>query len=166
MIDTTNPGRPNGAIAAEQLDWLDQLAADSDRPVLVFGHHPIWDPDHDDDVDWFFGITPRDAEALIALVARRPTIRGYFAGHTHRNRVIQLRATGHLPWAEVASVKDFPGSWAEYRVFDGGVLQVHHRVSTPEALAWTNLTRDLYQPFDYVAYAFGRLEDRCFAIEH
>jgi hypothetical protein len=68
-----------------------------------------------------------------------------------------------VPWGEVACVKDFPGSWAEYRVFDGGILQVHHRISTPDALAWSERTRDLYQPFDYVAYAFGALADRCFA---
>ena len=35
-------------------------------------------------------------------------------------------------------MKDFPGSWAEYRVFEGGILQVHHRISTPDALAWTD----------------------------
>ena len=31
-------------------------------------------------------------------------------------------------------MKDYPGAWAEYRVFEGGILQVHRRISTPEAL--------------------------------
>jgi predicted phosphodiesterase len=164
IIDTTCAGAAGGSIAADQLDWLDELAARSDLPVLVFGHHHIWRADHDADSEVFFGIAPRDAERLIDVVARRRSIVGYFAGHTHRNRVVHLPETGDVPWVEVACVKDFPGSWAEYRVFDGGITQVHHRVSTPEALAWTEKTRDLYQPFDYVDYAFGSLDDRCFAL--
>ena len=64
---------------------------------------------------------------------------------------------------EVACVKDFPGSWAEYRVFDSGVLQVHRRISTPEALAWSERTRALFGGM-YPDYAFGHLADRCFAI--
>jgi Icc protein len=164
LIDTTDPGRAGGTVTAAQLEWLDDVAARSDRPVLVLGHHHIWQAAHDPDVDWFFGIAPRAAEQLTALVARRPSIVGYSAGHTHRNRVVHLPETGSLPWGEVACVKDFPGSWAEYRVFEGGVLQVHHRISSPEALAWSERTRDIYQPFDYVDYAFGKLTDRCFPI--
>jgi 3',5'-cyclic AMP phosphodiesterase CpdA len=164
LIDTVEPGRAGGRVTAEQLEWLDELAARADRPVLVLGHHHVWDAQNDPDVDWFFGIAPRDSERLVELVARRPRIVGYSAGHTHRNRVIHLPPTGGVPWGEVACVKDFPGSWAEYRVFEGGILQVHHRISSPEALAWSERTRDLYQPFDYVEYAFGALADRCFAI--
>jgi hypothetical protein len=64
---------------------------------------------------------------------------------------------------EVACVKDYPGSWAEYRVFEGGVLQVHRRISTPEALDWTERTRVMFGGL-YPDYAFGSLADRCFAI--
>ena len=51
-------------------------------------------------------------------------------------------------------MKDFPGTWAEYRVFDGGVLQVHRRISTPEALDWTEQTRHMFAG-TYADYAFG-----------
>ena len=66
----------------------------------------------------------------------------------------------------MACTKDFPGTWAEYRVFEGGILQVHHRTSTPEALAWSERCRGLYADFgvDYSAFALGALSDRCFAI--
>jgi predicted phosphodiesterase len=164
LIDTTDPGRAGGTVHAEQLEWLDELAARSDRPVLVLGHHHIWESRRDPDAEWFFGIAPHCSAALIALVERRRSIVGYSAGHTHRNRVIHLPETGVLPWGEVACVKDFPGSWAEYRVFDGGILQVHRRISSPDALSWSERSRDLYQPFDYVEYAFGALSDRCFPI--
>jgi Icc protein len=77
--------------------------------------------------------------------------------------VRRFAATGEVPYAEVASAKDFPGSWAEYRVFEGGVLQVHRRTSTPAALAWSELCRSLFWGM-YPEYAFGKLADRCFAI--
>ncbi|WP_255969125.1 hypothetical protein, partial [Klebsiella pneumoniae] len=60
-------------------------------------------------------------------------------------------------------VKDYPGAWAEYRVHEGGIIQLHHRISSPEALAWTERTRDMYNG-TYAPYAFGTLADRCFAL--
>jgi 3',5'-cyclic-AMP phosphodiesterase len=162
VIDTSVPGKASGGVSGETLAWLDQLAADADRPVMVFGHHHPWNPDAGDRPEAYFGINPDDSERLVEVVARRPRIVGYFAGHTHRNRVRHFSATGDLPWVEVACVKDFPGAWAEYRVFEGGILQVFRRISAPEALAWSEKTRDLYGGL-YEVYAFGALADRCFA---
>lgn len=163
VLDTTRPGQATGQVTNDQLDWLDELAARADRPVLVFGHHHPWDPGSRTRSDSYFGIHPDDSEPLVAVVARRPAIAGYFAGHTHRNRVRRFAATGDVPWVEVSSVKDFPGAWAEYRVFEGGILQVVRRVSAPDALAWTERTRHMYEGA-YAAYSFGSLDDRCFAI--
>jgi 3',5'-cyclic-AMP phosphodiesterase len=163
VIDTSIPHLASGGVSDETLDWLDQLAADADRPVLVFGHHHPWNPDSADRPEGYFGINPDDSERLVEVIARRPRILGYFAGHTHRNRVRRFRATGAVPYVEVACVKDFPGAWAEYRVFEGGILQVFRRISAPEALAWSEKTRDMYGGL-YDAYAFGQLGDRCFLI--
>jgi 3',5'-cyclic-AMP phosphodiesterase len=165
MIDTTVPHRAGGGIRAEQLEWLDDNAAGSDVPVLVFGHHHPWSPDSVTRSDHYFGIEPGSSEALVEVVAHRPEIAGYFAGHTHRNRVRRFSATGELPWVEVACVKDFPGSWAEYRVFDRGVLQVHRRISDPDALVWSETCRGLYEGvIDYPSYSLGELSDRCFVV--
>ena len=68
-----------------------------------------------------------------------------------------------VPFAEVACLKDYPGTWAEYRIFEGGVLQVHRRLSTPEALAWSERCRAMYHGA-YPWYAFGEVGDRCFAL--
>jgi predicted phosphodiesterase len=172
VLDTTDPGRAGGRVRAHDLEWLDALARESDRPVLVFGHHHPWDPgsrdrsdnsDSSDTSDTYFGISPDDSERLVAGIARRPSIRGYFAGHTHRNRVRRFSATGDVPFVEVACVKDYPGSWAEYRVFEAGVLQIHRRISTQAALAWSEKTRAMFNGA-YAPYAFGTLSDRCFAI--
>ena len=163
VIDTSIPGLASGGVSAESLAWLDQTAADADRPVLLFGHHHAWNPDSAERPEAYFGINPDDSERLVEVVARRPRIVGYFAGHTHRNRVRRFSATGDVPWVEVGCVKDFPGAWAEYRVYEGGILQVFRRISAPDALAWSEKTRDMYGGL-YEMYAFGALEDRCFAI--
>jgi 3',5'-cyclic-AMP phosphodiesterase len=164
LLDTVRPGLPSGWVRPEQLDWLDTLAADADVPVLVMGHHHPWLGGKRS--DGYFGLHPVPSEGLIAVIARRPRIAGYFAGHTHRNRVRHHPDTGARPYVEVGCAKDFPGSWAEYKVYEGGVLQVHHRISTPAALAWSERCRGLYADFglDYVAYAMGALTDRCFPI--
>lgn len=163
LLDTSVPGRANGSLTDDQLGWLDDLAATSDRPVLVFGHHHCWNPASAERPEGYFGLVPDASERLVELIARRPSIGGYFAGHTHRNRVRRFPATGDVPYVEVACVKDYPGTWAEYRVYEGAVVQIHRRVSTPEALAWTDKTRHMYAGL-YQEYAFGRLEDRCFPI--
>jgi Icc protein len=163
VIDTTWPGHAGGRVLHAELEWLDELAARSDRPVLAFGHHHVWDPGSAERPDDYFGIRPDDSERLVATVARRPAIHGYFSGHTHRNRVRRFEATGPLPWVEVACVKDFPGAWGEYRVYEGGVLQIHRRISSPAALAWSEKTRAMFNGY-YAEYAFGDLADRCFAI--
>jgi hypothetical protein len=112
----------------------------------------------------YFGIDPDAGDALSDVMRRRPAIVAYAAGHTHRHRVRWIDGT--IPSIEVGCVKDFPGTWAEYRVYDGGILQIVHRMSTPDALAWSEQCRTLYSDFgvDYAAYALGSLEDRCFAI--
>lgn len=162
LIDTVLPDRPSGTIRPEQVAWLDDHAAASTVPVIVMGHHQQWvggvrDP-------FYFGLDPDASDMLTDVVRRRPAIVAYTAGHTHRHRV--RRVADDVPTIEVGCVKDFPGTWAEYRVFDGGIQQIVHRLNDSAALAWSERCRVLYSDFglDYVTYALGRLEDRCFVI--
>lgn len=168
LLDTVITGATTGTLNADQLEWLDTHAAQSDRPVMVFGHHQQWipgtaagEPTDAHRADTYFGIHPDASDALAAVVERRTSIVAYAAGHTHRHR-IRAMACG-VPSIEVGCVKDFPGTWAEYRVYEGGIMQVVHRISSPEALAWSERCRHLYSDFglDYASYALGRLEDRC-----
>jgi predicted phosphodiesterase len=162
LVDTVIPDRASGTLRPEQLDWLDAGAAAATVPVIVMGHHQQWvggtrDP-------FYFGLDPDASDALTDVIRRRPAIVAYAAGHTHRHRVRTV--AGGVPTIEVGCVKDFPGTWAEYRVFDGGIQQIVHRLSAPAALEWSERCRGLYADFglDYGAYALGRLEDRCFVI--
>lgn len=164
LLDTARPGFSNGTLSQQQVDWLDAQGQSATNPVLVFGHHHIWNPQVDPRSDTFFGLLPQASEALLAVFARHPSLHGYFAGHTHRNRCQRIEQAPNAVFVEVSSVKDFPGSWAEYRVCEQGILQVHHRISTPDALAWSEKTRGMYAG-TYGHYAFGRIEDRCFVID-
>ena len=163
VIDTSIQEHFAGQVPDETLAWLRDLATGTDAPVLVFGHHHCWNPESSQRPEGYFGIRPDDSEKLVEVVAAHHNIRGYFAGHTHRNRVRHFGITGDVAWAEVACVKDFPGAWAEYRVYEGGINQIHHRVSDPAALTWTEQTRAMFGGA-YPEYAFGDLTDRCFTI--
>ena len=163
LLDTSRDGRTNGDLSTEQLEQLDELGARADRPVLVMGHHPVWNPAEEQRTDTTFHLVPDATEALAAVLHRRSRLVGYFAGHTHRNRVVRLPGAPGVPFVEVACVKDFPGAWAEYRVHEGNILQVHHRISTPDALGWTERTRGMFWG-DYPKYALGRLNERCFEV--
>ena len=172
LLDTAIPGSTTGNITADQTDWLDALAADATQPVLAMGHHQQWvdgtssiDPRESERSDDYFGLHPDASDRLDDVAARRSSIVAYAAGHTHRHRVRVMTGSG-IPSIEVGCTKDFPGTWAEYRVFEGGIMQIVHRMSSPEALAWSESCRGLYSDFgiDYSTYALGDLDDRCFVI--
>jgi predicted phosphodiesterase len=167
LLDTTIPYETTGTLSDEQLEWLDTCAAAAPTPVVVMGHHQQWIPGrHATPTSRpdYFGIHRDASEALARVIERRTNIVAYAAGHTHRHRV--RRTARDVPSIEIGCVKDFPGTWAEYRVFEGGILQVVHRISTPEALAWSEQCRFLYADFgvNYAEYALGTLADRCFVI--
>lgn len=161
VLDTVIPGIERGRVGREQLAWLDDLAARTSGPVLVFGHHQCWNVESGDRNPAYFGIHPGDSDALVDLVARRDNVVGYFAGHTHRNRVRRFARSGPVPFVEIGATKDYPGCWAEYRVHEGGYTQVVRRISAPDALTWTERTRPMFAGL-YRDYALGPLGARCF----
>ncbi len=161
VLDTTAPGHVGGALPASQVDWLDELARSSTDLVLVFGHHPIWNLDTKRQIDPHYAIAREGSVALLEVIRRRDTISGYFAGHTHTNRVRRYERARNVPCAEVACTKDFPGAWAEYRVYEGGYTQVMRRISAPDALRWSERCRTMIQGI-YRDLVLGRISDRCF----
>ena len=171
VLDTVIPGATTGDITVEQADWLDALALDSTSPVLVMGHHQQWiagpdaDPGEAKRSDDYFGLHPDGSDRLDEVAARRRSIVAYTAGHTHRHRVRSMTRSG-IASIEVGCTKDFPGTWAEYRVHDDAIMQLVHRISSPDALAWSESCRGLYADFDidYESYALGDLADRCLVI--
>ena len=165
LLDTTIPRQTTGALRAAQLAEIDDRLASTAGRVLLMGHHQQWVPSGPDSKrsDDYFGIHPDSSDALDDLCLRHRHVLGYAAGHTHRHRVRTMIRSG-VPSIEIGCVKDFPGTWAEYRVYEGGVMQVVHRISSPEALAWSDRCRVIYSDFgiDYQTYALGTLAERCF----
>ena len=161
VLDSTVPGRVGGALDRAQLGWLDDLAAASTTPVMVFAHHPPWDLDARHPVDPNYVIARDDSADLLAVIARREAIVGYFAGHTHTNRVMRRERARHVPLVEVACAKDYPGVWAEYRCYEGGYTQVMRRIATRDALAWSERCRYMIQGI-YRDLVLGSIRARCF----
>ncbi len=165
LLDTVIPTKTTGDLRSEQLDWLDDRLAGA-GPTLVMGHHQQWvagGTGVERRSDDYFGLHPDASDALDEVCRRHVGVVGYAAGHTHRHRVRHMTVSG-VASIEIGCVKDFPGTWAEYRVYEGGVMQVVHRISSPDGLRWSNRCRVLYRDFgiDYERYAMGRLDQRCF----
>ncbi len=156
VLDTAVPGRVGGALDAEQRGWLDELAASTPDPVLVFAHHPAFNADLN------YGLGVDDYEALLAVFERRENIVGYLAGHTHSNHVARDPRGRDVPCVEVACAKDYPGAWAEYRVYEGGYTQVMRRVTAPVARDWSERARHMIQGI-YRDLVLGAIDDRCFS---
>ena len=53
-------------------------------------------------------------------------------GHRHRNRRYDY---GRLVVTEVGSTKDYPGVWAGYKVFEGGIIQVVRRTARQDVIS-------------------------------
>lgn len=90
-LDTLVPGKGHGALCAERLAWLQARLGESDKPVLLYMHHPPFD----------CGIEPLDAarlnegaEQMAAIVQARGTVERVLCGHVHRP--IQVRWAGTM----------------------------------------------------------------------
>lgn len=121
----------------------------------------------------YFAISPTSSQALLEVIERNPQIVGYFAGHTHRNRHrligdVDTFPTSQdvkcVPLVEVASPNEFPGAWAEYRVYSDGIMQIGHRLRDPEAHMWMERSRWTQKGFMQV-FAQRDVRESCFWIE-
>lgn len=82
------------------------------------------------------------------------------AGHTHRNRRHDMAG---VTVTEVGSTRDFPGVWAGYEFYEGGVIQTVRRVTEPSSIRWTDYTRRSALG-RWGPWAKGGLDDRCFTL--
>lgn len=81
LLDSSVAGKPHGELDAATLQWLEAtLASASERPALIFLHHPpfntgIW---HMDRQDLF------NAGELAPIIRCHPRVQLIAAGHVHR----------------------------------------------------------------------------------
>jgi 3',5'-cyclic-AMP phosphodiesterase len=104
------------------------------------------------------GIVFPHANRFAAKVAAANPSTLITSGHSHRHRRHQR---GPVVITEVGSVKDHPGTWAGYLVYEGGIVQVVRRVAAPAAIAWTERTATSVFGI-WGRWSPGRLRDRSF----
>lgn len=159
LSHTPVPGRHTGRMSPADIREVVEAARGTDMPVVVALHHPLrrWpvDTHYPPSLRW------RDSRDL-AKGLRGATPRSLVvAGHTHRNR---RYTAGGVTVAEVGSTKDYPGQWAGYSVYEGGIRQVVRRVERPDAVAWTEMTGRAIGGL-WRLWSPGGLGDRCWAVD-
>lgn len=159
LADSTIPGRDWGTVNEIGSEIVDR-ARGAEGTVLIGIHHqpmpfdrPVYLPP---------GIPASEFRAFardLAAVTSRALVT---TGHTHRHR---RRAYGSVTVTEIGSTKDFPGTWASYDVYEGGIVQVVHRIAEPDCIRWTDHTRRAAAGA-WQFWAPGSLSDRCFSLVH
>lgn len=83
MLDSVIPGRPDGAVGLEAIEWLGEaLREDKDMPTIVALHHPpiatgIKAMDE-------ISLPAGERDALAFEISRAPGVQCVVAGHVHR----------------------------------------------------------------------------------
>jgi 3',5'-cyclic-AMP phosphodiesterase len=132
LCDSSIPGRDDGLLAPETLEWLRGVLADAAGPVLVCLHHPPVAL-HQELID---GIRLGEPEGLAAIVTGSPDVVAVLCGHAH-----------------LAGVSTFAGR--PLVVAPGVVSTLRLPWTTPEPLSWANAL-DLDEP---PGVAFHVLDD-------
>jgi 3',5'-cyclic-AMP phosphodiesterase len=154
-----NPRLHRGELGPEMSRKIARLAGEPAGPAWVALHHPyekypfrtVYPPGLP------FG---EGREFLNALVGAKRDAFVTF-GHRHRNRRYDY---GPLVVTEVGSTKDYPGVWAGYKVYEGGLVQVVRRTARRDVISWTEATRRAVNG-QWRRWSPGRLGARSFTVE-
>jgi predicted phosphodiesterase len=139
LLDSSNLETGLPEIREDQFRWLDEvLASYPGRRVLVFLHHAVTRDAQ------FFALAAGDRNRLVQALAQHGGVVGVFSGHSHRACVTYEGLTGHVPYVETPSTKEYPGGFCLYRVYTGGYMQTFYRSPCARCLAWFELTKGEY----------------------
>lgn len=152
MLDTNIPGKPQGILCEERLQWLDEkLAEKSDIPTIIFMHHPPIET----------GIQSMDAMGLMnkqgfeAVVARHDNVIRICCGHLHRTisstfggrQVLVCPSTSHKVMLDLTDDKRLATtnepSEMQLHLWTGKHLTTHNIFTAPHDIMW-ELEGDLY----------------------
>lgn len=80
LLDSSVANQPHGELEAETLQWVDDVLSSSQRPALIFLHHPPFPTgiEHMDVQNLF------NADELAPILRKHPRIKLVAAGHVHR----------------------------------------------------------------------------------
>lgn len=137
VCDSSIPGRDDGLLADETLDWLEGVLAgtSADTPVFVCFHHPPAELH----IPYIDGIRLGGEERLAAVAARHPQIAAFLVGHAHTPAATLFAgrpllvapgvvSTVNLPWESDAIANlAAPPAVAFHILDDTGRLTTHYR---------------------------------------
>ena len=93
MLDSVITGETKGGCSPKQIHWLEEVCQSTDKPILIFIHHPplsfsTLDAHLRQSIEAFNpalgeALEFLGAEHLAEMVQRYPTIKGLFCGHLH-----------------------------------------------------------------------------------
>ncbi|WP_433654475.1 metallophosphoesterase [Nocardia sp. CA-128927] len=160
-LDTTRLTGSGGTIVAPQRDQLREiLAADPDRPTLIFGHHPVTSHAAVSNPGGpGFVLDPSNAAALHTLYRNAPGVFLHHSGHTHRNRRSRPNIGIDVEFLEVAAVKEYPGGYLLLRIYEGGYTANFYKTRSDAARTWSTRTRRQYLGL-HPDHALGSCTDR------
>ncbi len=155
LADTSRFGRGTGDLAKVRNELLE--AVDCPEPALVAFHHNI----QRTPFPWFWppGISSGNAMPVVTALEEANPRLFLTSGHTHRNRLHWLGRDRTVPYTEVSSTSDYPGVWAGYTATRSSIHQVVRRISSPDAIDWTERTRRVLLGI-WPSWSQGRLHDR------
>ena len=159
--DKIGNGGDNGALSDAQFAFVtEQLAAEPDRPTIVFGHHPVSQESSVTTAEpVLFDLDTQQSLRLQQLYAKSPGVFLHHAGHTHRNKRTSSPLTPNVVYQEVGATKEYPGGFHLLRVHTGGYALNFYKTRSDLAREWSERTRQ--ETFTVSqSYVFGTAADR------
>ena len=145
--------------------WLEETLEETrelDIPTLLLTHHQPVPPEFRNTFTNRIGILSEHSLRLFDLIGKHPQVKAVLIGHTHQNRVRRYPAAGAVPFVEINCVKDYPGGFGHYRLYDDGSFrQEVRRTSSDRALAHSTRCAGFFKG-GYRRFALGSLAERSF----
>lgn len=163
-VDTSLPHLEGGHIGEAQFAAIGaELAADPERPTVVFGHHPVTSCAGASNIGGPGFILPRaQSLRLQRMLAGAPGTLAMFAGHTHRTRRGGADIGG-VDYCERGAAFGHPAGWTMLDIRTGGYLVSFHRTTDPGCLELSARAR--WSVFGMgPEYLLGGLADRNYLV--
>lgn len=163
-LDSSEIATGAGQLPTEELEYLEAELERGDATITMFHHHVGDRATFASVPPLTFGVNQEDGRRFRELLARHDNVAGVYNGHTHRNHRSTSTETGHLPYFEGASTKEYPGGYTVVRLFESGYMVNFWKTATPDALAWSERSRGEYLGL-YPYYTMGGFADRNWTYE-
>ncbi len=112
-LDTLSPGQVGGTLCERRLRYIERVIASSDKPTLMFMHHPPFDVGQQANPD----LSCSNADRLALLLDGQSHVLGVVCGHIHRavtsrlGQTIAMTVPAVAPMLEMTLSGALPSRW-------------------------------------------------------